>query len=43
MRIKITLQTKQIPFIYRHRILSLIKEALKKSDQDYKSFLYENK
>lgn len=43
MRIKITLQTDQIPMLYRHRILSLIKEALKKSDKDYKDFLYENK
>lgn len=43
MRIKITLETPMIPFLYRHRILSLIKEALKKSDKDYKDFLYKNK
>lgn len=43
MRIKITIQTNKLPIIYRHRIISLIKEALKKSDKDYKEFLYNNK
>ncbi len=43
MRIKILLKTDKIPIIYRHRIVSLIKEALKKSDRDYKEFLYNGK
>ena len=37
------LEAPMIPFLYRHRILSLIKEALKNSDKEYKDFLYENK
>jgi CRISPR-associated endoribonuclease Cas6 len=43
MRIKILIKAEKIPVIYRHRIVSLIKEALKKSDKDYKEFLYGNK
>ncbi len=43
MRIKIVLKTDKMPFLYRHRILSLIKEAIKKSDKEYKDFLYKNK
>jgi CRISPR-associated endoribonuclease Cas6 len=43
MRIRIILKSNMMPFLYRHRILSLIKEALKKSDRDYKDFLYNNK
>ena len=43
MRIKILIKTDIIPLLYRHRVVSLIKEALKKSDKDYKEFLYKNK
>lgn len=40
MKIKIVLKTKKIPIIYHHRLVSLIKEALKKSDPDYKENMY---
>ncbi len=40
MRIKILIKADIVPFLYRHRIISLIKEALKKSDRDYKEFFY---
>ncbi len=40
MRIKILIKANIIPFLYRHRVISLIKEALKKSDRDYKEFFY---
>lgn len=43
MRIKVLLKAKKLPVLYRHRIMSLIKEALKRSDEDYKEFLYNNK
>lgn len=43
MRIKISIKTDKIPIIYRHRVVSLTKEALKKSDKDYKDFLYNEK
>ncbi|MBK3333112.1 CRISPR-associated endoribonuclease Cas6 [Persephonella atlantica] len=42
MRIKILIKSNKVPFLYRHRVVSLIKEALKKSDSDYKDFLYNN-
>ena len=42
MRIKILIKSNKVPFLYRHRVISLIKEALKKSDKDYKEFLYNN-
>jgi len=40
MRIRIQLYTKKLPILYRHRIMSLIKEALSISDPDYKEMLY---
>ncbi len=43
MRIKVFLQLQRIPIIYRHRLLALIKEALKLSDCDYKNELYPGK
>ncbi|WP_457643346.1 CRISPR-associated endoribonuclease Cas6, partial [Persephonella sp.] len=43
MRICITLKSDRMPVLYRHRIVSLIKEALKQSDKDYKDFLYNGK
>ncbi len=42
MRIKILIKSEVVPFLYRHRVISLIKEALKRSDKDYKEFLYDN-
>lgn len=43
MRIKVLIKTNKIPIIYRHRVISLFKEALKKADKDYKEFLYNGK
>lgn len=44
MKIKVILKSNKLPIIYRHRIVSLFKEALKKSDPDYKDKIYrENK
>jgi CRISPR-associated endoribonuclease Cas6 len=43
MRVRIVLKTDEMPFLYRHRIISLIKEALMRSDKDYKEFLYNGK
>jgi CRISPR-associated endoribonuclease Cas6 len=43
MRIKIILKAEKLPIIYRHRIISLIKEALKKADISYKDSLYHDK
>lgn len=43
MRIKISIIVDKLPIIYRHRLVSLIKEALKRSDEDYKNFLYNGK
>jgi len=43
MRIKIYIEAEAMPILYRHRIISLIKEALNKSDNEYKDFLYKNK
>jgi len=43
MRVKIVIKTDKLPIIYRHRVLSLFKEALKKADQDYKEYLYNGK
>jgi len=42
LRIKILIKTEKIPIFYRHRVVSLIKEALKNSDREYKEFLYKN-
>lgn len=43
MRLKVVIETDKIPVIYRHRILSLIKEALNISNSDYKNKFYSNK
>lgn len=43
MRIKATFKADKLPILYRHRFMALIKEALEKSDTDYKESLYPNK
>lgn len=40
MRLRILAKAEKLPVIYRHRILALIKEALKESNQKYKEMLY---
>ncbi|WP_456455741.1 CRISPR-associated endoribonuclease Cas6 [Thermovibrio sp.] len=40
MRLKVSIRTKKVPILYRHRVISLFKEALKISDEEYKDFLY---
>ncbi len=40
MRLRINLYAKIIPILYRHRILALIKEGLRNSDNRYKEKLY---
>jgi len=42
MRLKIVIKTDIIPIVYRHRVISLFKEALKRADVEYKKFLYNN-
>ncbi|OQB73541.1 MAG: CRISPR associated protein Cas6 [candidate division TA06 bacterium ADurb.Bin131] len=43
MRIKISFKVEKLPILYRHRIMSLIKESLKQSDPEYKNSLYPDK
>ncbi|NWF52836.1 MAG: CRISPR-associated endoribonuclease Cas6 [Nitrospirae bacterium] len=43
MRIKVTFRAEKLPILYRHRFMALIKEALEKSDADYKESLYPDK
>jgi CRISPR-associated endoribonuclease Cas6 len=43
MRIKVVLRTEKLPVIYHHRIQSLIKEAIKIGNSEYKKDLYESK
>ncbi|MFN3406452.1 MAG: CRISPR-associated endoribonuclease Cas6 [Caldimicrobium sp.] len=43
MRLKALVQAHKIPIIYRHRFLSLIKEALILADPMYKQIFYEDK
>ncbi|WP_457641057.1 CRISPR-associated endoribonuclease Cas6 [Persephonella sp.] len=43
MRLRIQIETDCIPILYRHRVVSFIKEALKKSNGSYKEFLYQSK
>jgi len=43
MRVRILLKTDELPLLYRHRIMSMIKEALTRSDKNYKEFLYNGK
>jgi len=40
LRIKVLFSTSKIPILYRHRFMALIKEALEKSDRDFKEALY---
>lgn len=40
MRLLFYLRCDKLPIIYRHRFVSLIKEALKRSDKSYKEILY---
>lgn len=40
MRIKVNFTAPKLPILYRHRFMALIKEALEKSDADYKESLY---
>lgn len=40
MRIRITIKADKIPILYRHRFIALIKEALKRTDTNYKEKLY---
>ena len=41
MRFRVLFETPKLPVIYRHRVVSLIKEALKKSDPELKTELYD--
>jgi len=43
MRIKVVIKANKVPVFFRHKIVSLFKEALRKSDKEYKDFLYKNK
>ncbi|GAB6183000.1 CRISPR-associated endoribonuclease Cas6 [Thermodesulfovibrio hydrogeniphilus] len=43
MRLKIDFSVNQLPILYRHRFMALIKEALLKSDESYKEKLYPDK
>jgi len=43
MRIRVTFKTSELPVLYRHRFMALIKEALEKSDPAYKKSLYPDK
>lgn len=43
LRIKVAFKAPKLPIIYRHRFMALIKEALEKSDIDYKKSLYPDK
>lgn len=40
MRIKVEIYAQKIPILYRHRVMSLIKEALFRSDKEYKEHIY---
>lgn len=40
MRIRVDFYTPKLPILYRNRFISLIKEALKKSDKSFKEKLY---
>ncbi|WP_163327727.1 CRISPR-associated endoribonuclease Cas6 [Desulfurobacterium thermolithotrophum] len=42
MKFRILINTQKLPILYRHRIISLFKEALKLSDPEYKDFLYDS-
>lgn len=40
MRMKLIFKADKLPIIYRHRFMALIKDALNRSDADYKNNLY---
>jgi len=40
LRLKISIRVRKVPILYRHRVMSLFKEALKISDEEYKNLLY---
>ena len=40
MKVRITFKTKKVPILYRHRVVSLIKEALKRGNKEYYEELY---
>jgi len=42
MKFKVLISTQKLPILYRHRVISLFKEALKLSDPEYKGFLYDS-
>ncbi len=41
MRFRVLFETPKLPVIYRHRVVSLIKEALKRSDPELKADFYD--
>ena len=41
MRFRVLFETPKLPVIYRHRVVSLIKESLKRSDPELKSEFYD--
>lgn len=43
MRLRALLNYKELPILYRHKVLSLIKSALEKSDKEYFESLYASK
>ncbi len=43
MRLKILFNAPKLPILYRHRFMALIKEAIEKSDPNYKKSLYPDK
>lgn len=43
MRIKVTFKANKLPILYRHRFMALIKEAIERSDNNYKKSLYPDK
>ena len=43
MKFKILIKTQKLPILYRHRVISLFKEALKLSDPEWMDFLYNSK
>ena len=43
MKFRVLFETEKLPIIYRHRVISLIKEALKRSDPELKENFYGTK
>lgn len=40
MRVKVEIHTEKVPIVFRHRVMSLIKEALSRSNKEYFESLY---